>query len=124
MPTELLTAFVSMPVAVLCATTFTARIASPFGSVTAPVSTASAPCPKTEILSNRRSGAVAKSLNGITDLLEILDGAVSFCARRLAEGDRLLKGAAIYRCSTLSVVLLRYPSKADEVSVQRNMERY
>ncbi|MCG3164008.1 MAG: hypothetical protein JMDDDDMK_05474 [Acidobacteria bacterium] len=69
MPTELLTALVSMPVAMLWATTFTAEIASPFGSVTVPVSTASAPWPKAGKLNNRRSERVAKSFNGITDLL-------------------------------------------------------
>src|SRR5262245_19483314 len=86
MPTELLTAFVSTPVAVLCATTFTEGIAAPFGSVTVPVSTASAPWPNTDILNDRRSEAMAKSFNGITDLLEILGGAVIL--QRAASGRR------------------------------------
>src|SRR5215468_6549538 len=114
MPTELLTVFVATPVAVLCAMTLTAGIASPFGSVTVPVSTASAPWPKTEILSDRRSEAVAKSLDSITDLLEI---APTLWARGDDRSPRA-KGAALYRYSKLDEKRARYPSNAVEASVQ------
>src|SRR4029453_18841242 len=92
MPASLLAAFAVTPVAVFSALTFTFGITAPFGSVTTPVSAASAPCAKTAVLSDNRSEVVAKSLNGITDLLEILNGAAGGNGLRLAEGGRSPQG--------------------------------